>query len=122
MKNYANFTGRARRTEYWVFYLFTTTLGVFTILLDYLCGTSFGDSYTGWITILVGIPFYIPGFAVFVRRLHDIGKSGFFFFLGFIPIVGPIILFVMLCTEGQVGENQYGPDPKQEEEQQADTM
>ena len=125
LKNYFNFTGRARRTELWMFVLFNTLFWNAASLLDKLLGTTFpttGSIHYGWFYTIYCIAILLPSLAVSVRRLHDIGKSGGWLLICFIPIIGGIILLVWDCTEGQEGENQYGPDPKQEEEQQADTM
>jgi len=67
-------------------------------------------------TILRSIRFssFLPGLAVAVRRLHDVGKSGWFYFIALIPIIGAIWLLVLFCTEGQDGTNNYGTDPKSE--------
>lgn len=59
----------------------------------------------------------LPSLAVIVRRLHDIGKSGWFYFIRLIPIVGPIWLLILLCTEGDRGANRYGKDPKKKEDE-----
>ncbi|MBQ3189037.1 MAG: DUF805 domain-containing protein [Bacteroidaceae bacterium] len=95
--NYANFSGRARRSEYWYFVLFSLIIGLIPI-----------------VNLIVGLISIIPGIAVCVRRLHDIGKSGWWLLLGFIPIAGPIVLLVWFCTDSQPGENQWGANPKGE--------
>ncbi len=104
--NYANFNGRARRKEYWMFVLFNMLFVFGVIIIDYLLGT-FPILYCIYLLAIV-----IPSIAVFVRRLHDIGKSGWWFFIGFIPLVGAIWLLVLLCIEGNPGENIYGSSPK----------
>lgn len=91
---YATFTGRANRSEYWYWALFNFILG----LIPYL----------GWLAFLVT---FIPGLAVCVRRLHDIGKSGWNYLFVLIPIVGFILMLIWFCTPGDEGENEYGPDP-----------
>ena len=118
--NYANFTGRASRKEYWMFVLFNVILDVIAIILDNMLGTTFklGEGYYatslpyGWIYLLYSLGVFIPGLAVFVRRLHDTGKSGWMLLLLFIPIVGAIWLLVDVCTDGNPGDNIYGPSPK----------
>lgn len=114
-KNYATFTGRARRSEYWYFILFhvliVVALGLFAAILDENKGTPIFVMLIG-LYMLAAI---IPSLAVVVRRLHDIGKSGWYYFVSLIPLIGSIWLLVLLCTEGDRGDNQYGPDPKAEE-------
>ncbi|WP_233702525.1 DUF805 domain-containing protein [Hyunsoonleella flava] len=113
--NYANFSGRARREEYWMYVLFWF-LTVFAInLLSYVL-SDFID--IGWFPMIIGVfalATLIPWLAVNVRRLHDQGKSGGYFFINFIPIVGRIWYLVLMCTDGEYGANRYGPDPKNPE-------
>lgn len=113
-KKYAVFTGRARRKEYWMFVLFQMIFAIIAMVLDHLLGTEvqFGS---GILYALVSLGLFIPGLAVTVRRLHDVNKSGWFFLIVLIPLIGAIWLLVLDCTEGTLGENKYGPDPKSEE-------
>ena len=111
-ENYANFNGRARRSEYWYFYLFNMLISLGLYLLSSLAGEGFISSALGTISSLYGLAVLIPGLAVCWRRLHDIGKSGANWFFIFIPIVGAILLIVWFATEGNHGDNAYGPDPK----------
>ena len=113
LKNYAVFDGRARRKEYWMFYLFNM---VFIFVLAFLDGIL----TAGFLVGLYSLAVLLPMIAVAVRRLHDVGKSGWFLFIGLIPIIGGIWLLVLYCIDGDVGENKYGPNPK-EDVQQADT-
>ena len=94
--NYANFSGRARRSEYWYFVLFSLIISLIPI-----------------VNLIVGLISIIPGIAVCIRRLHDIGKSGWWLLLCLIPIVN-LILLVWYCTDSQPGENQWGANPKGE--------
>ena len=112
LKNYALFTGRARRKEYWMFVLFQILILVAAIVLDRLLGTDMGTGGGGAIYLLCSLGLLIPGLAVSVRRLHDVGKSGWFLLIIFIPLAGAIWLLVLQCTEGTHSDNQYGPDPK----------
>ena len=105
-ENYSNFSGRARRKEYWMFALFQSIILIAGMVLDGLFGTA------GLIYIIVALAHLIPGIAVSVRRLHDVGKSGWFLLLPFIPIIGAIWYFVLACTDGDSGENAYGGSPK----------
>ncbi len=115
IKNYANFSGRARRKEYWMFFLFNTIFAIAAMILDKILGLSFtsiGLPY-GYIYLAYFLFTLIPSLAVLVRRLHDVGKSGWFFLIGIIPLVN-IWLLVVLCTAGDMGTNEYGMNPKQD--------
>lgn len=111
LKNYAIFDGRARRKEYWMFFLFNLIFAIVATVLDNLLGLAIKDLGYGPFYILYALATLIPGIAVGVRRLHDTGKSGWYLLLGLIPCVGGIILLVFFVTAGDVGENEYGPDP-----------
>ena len=103
---YAEFEGRSRRSEYWYFVLFNMlfTWGVMAVE-----STVFGITlFSG----LISLAFLIPGIAVSVRRLHDIGKSGWNLLWGFIPLVGLILLLVWFCNDSQPGSNRWGSNPK----------
>ena len=115
-QNYANFNGRARRAEYWYFCLFNTIISVVLSGLGRLAGGEgfIATALTG-ISSLYSLATLVPGLAVAWRRLHDIGRSGGYWFFIFIPLAGPIILLVWLATAGDAGDNAYGPDPKAEE-------
>jgi uncharacterized membrane protein YhaH (DUF805 family) len=86
------------------------------MIVDHLLGTTFkiGEIALpyGWICILYILVTFIPLLAVAVRRLHDVGKSGWFYLISVIPLIGGIWLLVLFCTEGDKGDNKYGPDPK----------
>ena len=110
--NYANFNGRARRSEYWYFALMNLIILIGAAVLDNLLGLTFGVLPYGWLYVIFALAVFIPGLAVAVRRLHDVGKSGWFYFIVLIPIVGAIWLLVLFFTEGNHGENQYGENPK----------
>lgn len=110
--NYANFNGRARRSEYWYFALMNLIVLIGAAVLDNLLGLTFGVLHFGWLYVMVALSVFIPGLAVAVRRLHDVGKSGWFYFIVLIPIVGVIWLLVLFFTEGNHDENQYGENPK----------
>jgi uncharacterized membrane protein YhaH (DUF805 family) len=120
MKKYADFSGRARRKEYWMFVLFNLIFLVVAAILDNLFGTAFkiesgyGSQALpyGWLYLIYALAVIIPGLAVCVRRLHDVGKSGWMLLIAFIPLIGAIWLLVLYCTAGNQGDNQYGPDPK----------
>lgn len=112
LKKYVDFSGRARRKEYWMFILFNMIFLIIAAILDNVLGIAIEYLYYGPIYILYALAVLLPGLAVAVRRLHDVGKSGFYVFINFIPIVGGIWFIVLMCTDGTPGENQYGPNPK----------
>ena len=119
LKRYADFSGRSRRKEYWMFVLFQILVLVPLAVLFVAFGgpgddpsDPFGGITLLIISVLYLLVFLIPGIAVQVRRFHDQDKSGWFILLGFIPYVGGIILFVFMCLEGTRGPNRFGPDPK----------
>jgi uncharacterized membrane protein YhaH (DUF805 family) len=98
LQNYTGFTGRARRSEYWYFFLFNLIISLALNFIGALSGMFFlGTIYS--------IAVLLPSLAVGVRRMHDVGKSGWFLLI-------PIYNFILALTEGEKGENQYGADPK----------
>ena len=117
IKHYADFSGRARRKEYWMFALFNVIFVVGAMLTDKMLGTTFKingvDVGYGWIYTVYCLAILLPSLAVCVRRLHDIGKSGFYYFIWLIPVIGWIILIVWFCKDSQSGENEYGLNPKE---------
>jgi len=113
-KKYADFTGRARRAEYWWFVLINFVV-IFSLLVLTIILSGSNDSLTGLggiIYAVYALGVILPSLAVTVRRLHDTGKSGWMLLIGLIPFVGPIILLVFYFTDGEPGANQYGPSPK----------
>lgn len=115
--NYANFEGRARRKEYWMFMLaqFILFLALFIVsAIFYAISSTLGGLIYGIIGLL-SLALVIPGLAVTVRRLHDTNKSGWFILVSLIPFVGGIYLLYLEILEGDKEPNQYGPDPKAEE-------
>lgn len=118
--NYANFGGRARRKEYWMFALFNMIFALIAAIIDNILGTTFsigGGAYRvpvfyGWVYLIYLLAIIIPSLAVFVRRMHDIGKSGWWFLICLIPFIGAIWMLVLLCTDGNPGVNVYGSSPK----------
>ena len=119
--NYANFSGRARRREYWMFTLVYMIILIACTVLDNILGTVFmmdvgplGEISMGygWVYTICGLMHFIPGLAVVVRRLHDVGKSGWFYLIILIPFIGLLWLLILYCTEGPKENNKWGPDPK----------
>ncbi len=122
--HYADFSGRARRSEYWYFTLFNM-LGAIALMIlmvalsaaSEILGMIGGLAYMVWAFGLI-----IPGLGVAVRRLHDTGKSGWMMLIAFIPIVGSIALIVFMCTDSDPGVNAYGPNPKEDSYSVADHL
>ncbi len=113
LKQYADFKGRARRTEYWMYLLFNLIFAFIAAVLDNILGLKFSPEIPyGYLYLLYALVTFLPGLAVSVRRLHDVDKSGWFLFISLIPIIGGIWLLVLYATEGTQGRNQYGDDPK----------
>ena len=106
LKKYATFSGRARRNEDWMFVLINAIVVMAISLIEYAAGTN------GIIGYIYGLALIIPMIAVTVRRLHDIGKSGFWYFICLIPLIGSIWLLVLLCKDSQPGQNQFGANLK----------
>lgn len=115
LKNYANFSGRARRKEYWMFILFYMLLYIpFYVISMYATSQNMAtlNLIVSGLMVIISLGLCIPCLAVVVRRLHDINKSGWYYFMGLIPLVGGFIVLYYLLKEGDKGENLYGPDPK----------
>ncbi len=108
MKNYATFSGRARRKEYWMFVLFNIIFASIAAAIDYALFEAPGIIYGLYVLAII-----VPSIAVAVRRLHDIGKGGGWFFISFVPVIGGIWFLVLMLTDSQPGENEYGPNPKE---------
>ena len=112
IKNYTNFSGRARRKEYWMFLLFNILI---IISLSFISGiiSEISGNETSLVIVGIYILFIIvPHLAVVVRRLHDINKSGGYWFVRFIPLIGPIWLLILLVEDSWDGTNKYGRNPK----------
>ena len=113
-RQYSDFKGRARRKEYFMFGVINAVFSIGCMLL------SFGLS--NWLEAPAFISIYVlymlvsllPSLAVSVRRMHDIGKSGWMLLVGCIPLVGPIWMLVLLITDSDAQNNEYGPNPKEE--------
>jgi uncharacterized membrane protein YhaH (DUF805 family) len=111
LRQYADFAGRARRKEYWMFVLVNLLVG---------CGLAILDSVLHWTTSLgygrlsgfYELAMLVPSLAVGARRLHDIGRSGWWQLIVLVPFAGVIVLIVFFVLDGERGANAYGPDPK----------
>ena len=111
-KNYVTFTGRSRRKAYWMFVLFNIIAAILANILDNVLGL-IGEGGYGVISSIYGLAVFSPGLALAVRRLHDIGRTGWWMLIGLIPLVGWIVLLIFFVTDSQAGSNQYGPNPKE---------
>jgi uncharacterized membrane protein YhaH (DUF805 family) len=110
LRQYATFAGRARRSEYWWFFLFTILVSVLATVIDAtIFGTKVEDN--GPATIITTLALLLPTLAVSVRRLHDVDHSGWFLLMGLIPLVGWIILLVVMVKDSGA-DNAFGPSPK----------
>ena len=128
LKKYAVFEGRAERSEYWYFTLFNMFIGVvLSFVLGFIQMSSMMSSMTfhgppnsmlflPMLGLLYSLAVLLPSLGVFVRRLHDTGRSGAWFLIGLIPLVGAIVLLVFLAQDSAPGGNQYGSNPKSAEE------
>ncbi|MEM6764419.1 MAG: DUF805 domain-containing protein [Bacteroidota bacterium] len=112
LRQYADFSGRARRKEYWMFTLFHVIFTVSAVMIDGLVFNMGFDSGFGFVYMGYVLATLLPSVAVSVRRLHDVGKSGWFLMISLIPLIGSIWLLVLYVTEGEQTENAWGPDPK----------
>jgi len=108
LKKYAVFSGRARRKEFWMFYLINAIISVTLTFIEGLAGSP------GVVAGLYSLAVLLPFIAVGVRRLHDTNRSGRWMLIVLIPFIGIIVLFVFMAQDSQPGDNQYGPNPKAE--------
>ena len=108
LRNYTNFSGRARRKEYWYFVLVQMGLVIIAMILDAIIF----NSETGLFYIVVALGLFLPGLAVTIRRLHDTSRSGWWFLISILPLIGSIILLVFLASDTKFETNQWGPPAK----------
>ncbi|MFJ5864057.1 DUF805 domain-containing protein [Streptomyces parvus] len=105
LKNYAGFSGRARRKEYWMFTLINFVISLVLTIIGNAIGVEF-------ISYIYSVAVIIPALAVAVRRLHDTGRSGWWLLIALVPLVGAIVLIVFLASEGKQETNEHGVNPK----------
>ena len=115
LKKYADFSGRARRREYWFYILFYVIILVVLTICDTIIGTTMQGAGLGILTLIYLLAVLIPTLAVTVRRLHDTGRSGWWILIQLVPIVGVFILLYFLVSDSNPGTNAYGPSPKEGE-------
>ena len=111
-KKYAQFSGRARRKEYWYFVLFNVIISIVLSVLDVVLGTYSKGGGIGLLDGIYTLAILIPAIAVTVRRLHDTGRSGWWLLIGFIPLIGGLILLFFMVLDSKPGANEYGENPK----------
>lgn len=111
-RNYVDFSGRARRREFWVFILFNFLITIVLAIIDAsMSGTSQKVTF-GLLSMIYGLAVLLPSLGVAVRRLHDIDRSGWWLLVGLVPLVGIIVLLVFYSKDSQPGTNTYGLSPK----------
>lgn len=105
LKKYVDFTGRARRKEYWMF-----------VLINFLIALAIGivDAMIGWgvLGFVYALAVFLPSIAVTVRRLHDTGRTGWWILIALVPLIGIIVIIIFTVLDSQPGDNAYGPNPK----------
>jgi uncharacterized membrane protein YhaH (DUF805 family) len=106
--NYVNFSGRASRSEFWFWVLFSVLVQIVAQIID---GVVFGFGSMSPISSLASLALLLPGLSVSIRRLHDTDRSGWWVLLFLIPLIGAIILLIWYCSRGTPGPNRMGPDP-----------
>lgn len=107
-RQYATFSGRARRSEFWFFSLFLTLLMAVAAVLDASLNATEGR---GPVSAIAGLLTVIPALAVTVRRLHDIGRSGWWLLVTLVPLIGFVLLLIWEIRRGDAGDNRFGPSP-----------
>ncbi|MCA1674673.1 MAG: DUF805 domain-containing protein [Actinobacteria bacterium] len=105
LRQYADFSGRARRKEFWMFTLVSVIISLVLAIID-------SQLPIGILGIIYGLAVLLPSLAVGARRLHDIGRTGWWQLINLIPIIGAIVLIVFFATDGDHQPNAYGPNPK----------
>ena len=111
LKKYAVFNGRARRQEYWMFVLVNTAIAMVLAFIDSQIGLMSEAGY-GVLSSVYSLGIFVPALAVAVRRLHDTDRSGMWYVIALVPIIGPIALLIFCVQDGDAGMNQYGANPK----------
>ena len=112
LRRYAEFRGRSRRKELWMYFLLTVVATVIARVLDGVLGVMSAAPGVGIFTILTSLALIVPSTAVIVRRLHDTERSGWWYLIGLVPLVGGIVLLIFFLNDGTPCENRFGSDPK----------
>jgi uncharacterized membrane protein YhaH (DUF805 family) len=110
LRKYAEFSGRSRRKEFWMF----TLINAVVIFAMAFASAFYKDNINpfGIILLVYILAIVIPSLALTIRRLHDIGRSGWWIFISLVPFIGSIVMLIFEVLPGEVGDNPYGPDPK----------
>ncbi len=115
IKNWRRWEGRSRRRDYWMFtlvnFIITSILSVLTLVLTDVFAFHIIMVFAYWVYVILSI---VPSVSVTIRRLHDINKSGYYFFVQLVPLIGSIWFIILMATVGDYGPNKYGEDPKAE--------
>jgi len=117
-RHYLDFNGRASRSQYWYFVLYYFLISLVLAFIDTLVinpmlgATPEQMARGGILQMIFGLALFLPSLSIGVRRLHDIGKSGWWLLLSFIPIIGVLVLLFWFIQDSQPGSNEYGPNPK----------
>ena len=111
LKKYAVFSGRAHRQEYWMFVLINTAVALALTFVDSQIGLMSKSGY-GVLSGVYYLAIFVPALAVAIRRLHDTDRSGMWYLIALVPVIGPIALLVFCVQDGNAGMNQYGASPK----------
>lgn len=112
LRKYFVFSGRARRKEYWMFFLFNILISIGLSIVDRVTGLYSVENGVGILSTIYSLAVLIPAIAVGVRRLHDTGRSGWWMLIALVPFIGSIVLIVFFVLDSDPGTNQYGPNPK----------
>lgn len=112
LRKYAVFQGRARRAEYWLFYLLVIVIAVILGAADGVTGTVSPQAGLGLLSGIFSLAILVPSLALSFRRLHDTNRSAWWLLIALIPLIGGLVLFVFTCLPGTKGPNRYGDDPK----------
>jgi uncharacterized membrane protein YhaH (DUF805 family) len=124
LKKYVVFSGRASRSEYWYFALFSTIISIILTMIDVSMGSGAAETAMsgdaemamsvnmGWLSGIYSLAVLLPSLGVSIRRLHDTDHSGWWLLIAFIPLIGAIVLLVFMVKDSTAGNNEYGPNPK----------
>ncbi|AYV48351.1 DUF805 domain-containing protein [Caulobacter flavus] len=127
LRKYAQFSGRARRSEYWLFALFTFVVSIAITILRIATGgldslENGGFDALSLVNLAFSLAMLVPSLAVSFRRLHDTDRSAWWILIGLIPLIGAIVLLIFYLLPGTTGPNKFGPDPKQTVKDAAETF